>query len=208
MNVAAFKKFPLMGILRGITPESLEPLIETIVAGGLRTIEITMNTGGAPELIEKAVKFSKGRLVLGAGTVLNREGLRMALDHGATFVVTPVLVRDVVSECVKKKIPVFPGALTPLEIYNAWEAGATMVKVFPVKFFGPEYLQEIKAPLQSIELLACAGVTPGNLRAYLDHGASAVAFGSEVFRKAWLKKKDYASIGNAIERFVKAFLRP
>jgi 2-dehydro-3-deoxyphosphogluconate aldolase/(4S)-4-hydroxy-2-oxoglutarate aldolase len=124
---------------------------------------------------------------------------------GAAFIVSPFLVKDVARYCVKNKIPVFPGALTPQEIYHAWEAGATMVKVFPAKFFGPEYLKEIKGPFNDIQLLACSGVTPENLKEYFACGASAASFGASVFRREWLEQAAYNNIGKEIDRFVEAF---
>jgi len=115
--------------------------------------------------------------------VLTLQDLESALGSGAGFIVLPVLVRAVVEYCVKNKIPVFPGALTPQEIYQAYASGATMVKVFPAKFFGPEYFREIKGPFNKIELLACGGVTPENLKNYFASGANAVTFGASVLRR-------------------------
>lgn len=202
MDVAVFKKKPILGILRGAQLSQIQPLVETVLEAGLETLEITMNTFGAPELIKKAKKVCKGRLTLGAGTVLNLKDLKIALSSGATFIVMPVLVKDVVKYCVKHKIPVFPGALTPQEIHRAWEAGATMVKVFPAKFFGPQYFREIKGPFNNIELLACAGVTPENMKDYFACGASAVSFGASVFKKEWLENKDFKAIGQTVKRFM------
>lgn len=202
MKVAEFKKQPLLGILRGVRDDEIEPLIEAIISSGLKTIEIAMNTAGAPRLISKAGKLAGKRLTLGAGTVLDMRSLKSALDSGATFIVMPVLVKDVLGYCVKNKIPAFPGALTPQEIYRAWEEGATMVKVFPVKFFGPEYFKEIKGPFKDIELLACAGVTPENLRSYFACGASAAAFGASVFKRERLEDRDYAGITSAIKAYL------
>jgi 2-dehydro-3-deoxyphosphogluconate aldolase / (4S)-4-hydroxy-2-oxoglutarate aldolase len=203
MDLARFRNKPLMGILRGIKAIQLKPLVETIVASGLETIEITLNTPHAPELISRARKLSQGRLVIGAGTVLDLDGLKSALDSGASFIVMPVLIKEVLRYCVKKDIPAFPGALTPQEIYNAWDEGATMVKVFPAKFFGPGYFKEIKGPFNDIELMACSGVPPDNLREYFSCGASAATFGSSVFRKEWLDAGDYKSVS----RLIKAYLR-
>jgi 2-dehydro-3-deoxyphosphogluconate aldolase/(4S)-4-hydroxy-2-oxoglutarate aldolase len=203
MNLAEFKKQPLMGIVRGIELKQAELLAETVLLSGLKTIEITMNTVSAASIIRRVKKIARNRLTLGAGTVLSMDSLRLALDAGATFIVTPILVKDVIKYCLKNKIPVFPGALSPQEIYNAWAAGATMVKVFPVKFFGPEYLREIKGPFNDIELLACAGLTPENLGEYFACGANAAAFGGNVFRKEWLCKKDY----RRIIALIKAYLR-
>lgn len=202
MDIGEFKKRPILGILRGVKGESIVPLIETVASAGLGAIEITMNTKGAASLIAKAVKASGKRLAIGAGTVLTEKDLKTAIDAGATFIVMPVLVESVVKSCVKKKIPVFPGALTPQEIYRAWQSGATMVKVFPSGTFGPKYFSELKGPFSGIELLACGGVTPENMKEYFACGASAVAFGASVFRREWLDAGDFESIGAAIRRFV------
>jgi len=112
------------------------------------------------------------------------------------------MVAAIVEVCRKKGVPVFPGALTPQEIYNAWSAGATMVKVFPTKFFGEAYFKEIKGPFGDIELLACGGVTPENIRSFFTSGASAVAFGSSVFSKDWLANKDYSAISERIKLYL------
>lgn len=205
MDVARFKRLPIMGILRGIEIDAVEPLVDTVKSSGLETIEITMNTKAAADLIKKAAGYSKGAITIGAGTVLDIEGLKAALDSGATFAVTPVLVDEVMGYCIKNKIPVFPGALTPLEVYNSWKAGATMVKVFPAKFFGPAYFKEIKGPFNDIELLACAGVTAENMNEYFSNGAGAVSFGASVFRSEWLKIGDFKSIGCEIKKFVRSF---
>ncbi|OIO36915.1 MAG: hypothetical protein AUJ74_00555 [Candidatus Omnitrophica bacterium CG1_02_44_16] len=205
MNVKSFKQLPILGILRGISKEAIEPLVEAVCASGLKTIEITMNTDSADSLIRQAVKVSRQRLTIGAGTVTTMKTLKTALSSGATFIVMPVLVKDVIRYCVKNKIPVFPGALTPQEIYNAWDAGATMVKVFPSGSFGPEYFKEIKAPFADIQLLACGGVRPDNMKDYFSNGASAISFGASVFKKEWLAKKDYASIKEAIKRYIEEY---
>jgi 2-dehydro-3-deoxyphosphogluconate aldolase/(4S)-4-hydroxy-2-oxoglutarate aldolase len=205
VDIARFKKKPILGILRGIEKSSVEALVEAVISAGLETIEITMNTESAPEIIKKAKQVCRNRLTLGAGTVLTMDSLKLALDSGATFIVTPVLIDDVVEYCKKSKIPVFPGAFTPSEIYQAWATGATMVKVFPAKFLGPEYFREIKGPFKEIELLACSGVTPQNLKDYFSSGASAISFGASVFKKEWLEKKDFASISGAIKKYIDAW---
>ena len=125
MDIAKFKQLPILGILRGIESDGLEPLLAAIESAGLKTIEITMNTKGATELIRKACAFSKKRLTIGAGTVLDMKSLKAALRAGATFIVMPVFIKDVMEYCVKNKIPAFPGALTPQEIYSAWRSGAS-----------------------------------------------------------------------------------
>ncbi|MFH1380465.1 MAG: bifunctional 4-hydroxy-2-oxoglutarate aldolase/2-dehydro-3-deoxy-phosphogluconate aldolase [bacterium] len=205
MDLNVFKKLPIMGILRGIKSESITPLVEAIVSSGLKTIEITMNTDGAPALITQMVQATKNRLMIGAGTVLTLDDLNLALDAGATFIVSPVCRKDIIQTCVTKSIPVFPGAFTPNEIYTAWESGASMVKLFPAHVFGPDYINVIKAPLQNIELLACGGVTVQTIKKYFLKGASAVAFGASIFNKEKILQGQFASIEDSIKQLIRAY---
>ena len=189
-----FLNYPVIGIIRGIEEQMVEPLCTVIKSAGLKFVEITMNTKAADTLIKKMNSLSEGRFCTGAGTVTNLDELHRALDVGARFIVMPVNVPEVVAYCVKSNIPVFPGALTPQEVFNAWQAGATMVKVFPAKAMGPGYMKELKAPLNNIELLACGGINAENVRNYIDNGASGVAFGAGIFSVERMQKGDYATI--------------
>lgn len=202
MNIDHFRDLPILGILRGIEADIIEPLTESIVSSGLKTIEITMNTTDAPNLIKEMIRVADGRLSIGAGTVLTMDDLHQALDAGATFVVMPTLVPDVLDYCTANTIPAFPGAFTPQEVHNAWKAGATMVKVFPTTFVGPEYIKELKGPFGDVELLACGGVTPESIHPFFKSGASAVAFGGSVFKSEWLQKRDFSNIEDGIKKLI------
>ncbi len=204
MDIERFRRLPLLGILRGLAPGDVAPLAEAALSAGLEALEITMNTAGAAGLIRQMADATKGRLMLGAGTVLTVDDLAAALDAGATFIVMPTLVPEVVERCASAAIPVFPGALTPQEIFTAWRAGATMVKVFPSSCFGPGYFREIKGPFRDVELLAVGGVNPENIPAYFEAGASGVAFGGGVFRSEWLAEQRYDRIRAEIRRLVDA----
>lgn len=204
MNIARFRSLPLLGILRGIGPADVIPLAETLANAGLDAVEITMNTAGAADLIRGMVAAAKGRMTIGAGTVLDAQDLEQALDAGATFIVLPTLIPEVTERCRARGIPVFPGALTPLEIANAWKAGATMVKVFPASCFGPRYFAEVKGPFNGVDLLACGGVRADNIGEYFAAGASAAAFGASVFRSDWLAARAYERIGEEVRALVEA----
>ncbi len=204
MDAPKFKDLPLMGIIRGIKPGNMAPLVESLVRAGLGYVEITMNTPGAIEIIEETRGASQGRLDVGAGTVLSKKDLDAALSAGADYIVSPVMVQEIVHICVEKGVPVFPGALTPQEVFDAWEAGATMVKVFPASMMGPAYFKELKGPFGDIKLMAVGGIKPDNIEGYFSSGADAVAFGSSVFRKEWLDKRDYAPIEALVKQYVEA----
>ncbi len=202
VDIELFEELPLLGIIRGAAPDDIEPLVEAAVRAGLRAIEITMNTSGAPGLISGAVDVSGGRIDVGAGTVLSVKDLDGAVKAGASFIVTPSIVADVADSCVREKIPFFPGAFTPKEVFDAWGAGACMVKLFPSGMFGPRYIKELKGPFDKIKIMAVGGVRPENISEYFSNGADAVAFGSSVFRKEWLEAKDFASIGKLMGEYV------
>jgi len=202
MNIKKFKKLPIVGILRGIKPKVVSRLTEVIISSGLKTIEVTMNTQGAASIIKAFKKASKGKLTIGAGTVLSLDDLKKAKDSGASFIVTPTIVDEVVENCVKNNICVFTGALTPNEIHIAQKMGSTMVKVFPAKFFGPGYFKEIKGPFSNIELLACGGVNADNIKAFFMSGASAVAFGGSIFNKEWLARGEFFRIEECTRKLI------
>ena len=202
MIIEKIKELPVIGILRGIEEEQLDPAVDIILRSGLKSVEITMNTSDAGRLINKMVKKSNERLVIGAGTVLNMHDLNKALDAGAEFIVMPSIIREVIEHCALNNIPVFPGALTPTEIHTAWDMGASMVKVFPAKAFGPRYFKDIKAPFENIELMAVGGISPENIADFFEMGASGAAFGASIFRKEWLQNREY----NKIEEGIKAII--
>ena len=194
-----------MGILRGINEEQLLSLSEVIVSSGLKTLEITMNTPHAPALISKLIQVAGKDLNIGAGTVLNRSDLMSALESGAQFIVSPSVDEDVIEYCQMHSVPVFPGALTPTEIHKAWQAGAAMVKVFPASLFGPEYFKEIKGPFNNIELMAVGGVSRDSLASYFQMGASAVAFGSGIFRREYLQNAEFKLIEDEISQLIGSY---
>ena len=204
MRISDFRKLPLLGILRNIEEELIEPIVDISISAGLRAIEITMNTPDAPAIIKRARNYSGDKIAIGAGTVLDMDMLKLALDSGATFIVSPCLINNVCVYCKDNFIPNFPGALTPSEVYQAHKLGATMIKVFPAGLFGTRYLKDLKGPFSDIELLACGGVNKDNIKSYFDAGASAIAFGESIFKKNLLMARDFKQIESDIKVLIAA----
>jgi len=196
------RKTRLIGILRGIEFDELSVLTEACVASELRFVEITMNTANAAQKIAALCKVAAGRFQVGAGTVLTRDDFSAAVDAGATFIVSPVLVPEVAETAAKSAVPYLPGALTPQDIYNCHLAGATLVKVFPVQCFGPSYIRELRGPFADIPLLACGGIRPDTVLDYLDSGADAVAIGGGTFKREWLRQRNVKALTEALCAFV------
>ncbi|GGH27266.1 2-dehydro-3-deoxy-phosphogluconate aldolase [Dyadobacter endophyticus] len=186
-----FNKAPLVGIIRNVSPEDVKRILPIYREAGLTTVEITMNTPGATDMIRYALENEHYGLNIGAGTVCTKEDLDAALEAGAQFVVTPVLSKKVVKSCVKKGIPVFPGAYTPTEIFNAWELGASMVKIYPATALGPGYIKDLKAPMNQLKLLPTGGVSLENMEAFLKAGANGLGIGGQLFDKKLIQDKNW-----------------
>ncbi|KJJ84156.1 KDPG and KHG aldolase [Candidatus Omnitrophus magneticus] len=201
--IKSFLEFPLMGILRGVEISYIEELVKTLINSGLKVLEITMNTPRAEEIISLAHRAANGRIHVGAGTIVCEKSLTSAINAGAEFIVTPGYFQGVVNSCVQKKVPVFPGAFSPTEVFSAWQSGASMVKLFPAGVFGPKYIKELKGPFNDIKIMAVGGVKKENMREFFNAGASAVAFGTSVFSKELLLKKDFTAIGTMVNEYVK-----
>ncbi|MBN1117926.1 MAG: bifunctional 4-hydroxy-2-oxoglutarate aldolase/2-dehydro-3-deoxy-phosphogluconate aldolase [Bacteroidales bacterium] len=193
---------PILAIFRGIGIEHVQSLVKSCIDAGLDSIEVTMNTENASSIIEEFKQISGNRLQVGAGTVLSESDLANALSAGAEFIVTPVVNKNVIVTCRDKNIPVFPGALTPTEIWEAWQYGAEMVKVFPAGVFGPKYLKDLHGPLNEVKLMAVGGVNSETIVDYFKAGASAVAIGGSIFSKERLEKKQFNLITEDLKNLV------
>ena len=204
-NRDLFRKLPVVGILRFFKREEVEKLVPASVEGGLCNIEVTMNTAGATDLIRFTVEAMGARGNVGAGTVTTLQALDEALRAGASFIVTPAVVPDVIQECVKRGVPVMPGAMTPTEILTAWRLGATMVKVFPADQLGPGHLKAVKAPFPEIPLMPTGGVTVETLPAFKKAGADAVGVGGPLFDPKQVAAGNWGWFREQAARFAEAW---
>ena len=202
MDLDKFIEKPVLGIIRGIKPLSIKPLSDAIVTAGLETVEITMNTDNAAEMIRELKSISKGKLCVGAGTVLTLKEMQRAIKAGAEFIVMPVFIETVADNCLKNRVPFFPGAFTPQEVFRAWRSGAAMVKVFPAGLGGAGHIKAIKGPFDKIKLMAVGGIKLNNISEYLSAGADAVAFGSSIFKVELIEEGRFDLIEQNIKSFV------
>jgi 2-dehydro-3-deoxyphosphogluconate aldolase/(4S)-4-hydroxy-2-oxoglutarate aldolase len=167
-------RYKIVAILRGCEPERVPAIAEALAEGGVRMLEITLNSPGALDLVRWIASTMGDRLLVGAGTVLTPAEAEMAIDAGARFILSPSLdigTIRVTKECGAVSIP---GAFTATEILTAWQSGADIVKVFPASV-GAAYFRDMRGPLPEIRLMPTGGVTLLNIRDF--RAAGAVAFG-------------------------------
>ena len=177
--------------------------IEAIQSAGIPLVEVTMTVPGALKILETACDRFGDSLIVGAGTVLDATTARQCMLAGAEFFVAPSLDLDTIEICNRYSKCVVPGALTPTEVMTAWKAGATMVKVFPVGALGgASYIKALKAPLPQVLLVPTGGVNLENAPSFFQAGASAVAVGSELVNKRWLRNREFTRIETAARGFM------
>ena len=183
-----FYAMPIIGIMRNIPENYTEPVLSAFYNAGFTRVELTMNSAGFEDGLKTTLALFKGKLNIGAGTVCNMQDYEKAVSIGAQFIVTPILDENIISACRENKIPVFPGAYTPTEIYKAWKTGADMVKVFPATAGALDYIKAVKGPFPDIKLLPTGGIHLENCIDFLKAGASGLGVGSGLFNPSLIQK--------------------
>lgn len=168
----------LIAILRHTDATRAIETAEALRQAGVEVIEVTLNTAGALGMLAAIVDHFGPRLVVGAGTVLSADAAQAAVRAGARLIVCPHFDEAIVRYAVEREVAVVPGAFTPTEIFRAWSAGASFVKVFPAGPVGPRYIKDILAPLNQVPLIPTGGVTLANAADFIRAGASALGLGS------------------------------
>ena len=198
----------IIAIIRGFAPETCLRLAEAYAKGGIRLVEITF-AQNAPETWKDTAaaigaireRFA-GDVRVGAGTVLTEEQLTMCEQAGGEYMITPNVKTDLIRECVRRGLVAMPGALTPSEAVEAWEAGAGFVKIFPAGSLGPGYVKAIRAPLAHIPFLAVGGITPDNVADFMRTGCVGAGVGGNLSNKEWIAAGEWDKIAETARLFV------
>ena len=195
----------IIAIVRLDSAEHFLNVARALKAGGISVIEFTLTTPGALEMLKQVGAHFGADALIGAGTVLDPETAQSAFLAGAQFIVTPTFNPATVEMCKRHGKPVAAGALTPTEMLNAWQAGADLVKVFPVHVVGgPEYVRAVLAPLPQLRLVPTGGVNADNAAAYLKAGAVSVAVGGGLADRNVVSRAEWHLITAEARRLVAA----
>jgi 2-dehydro-3-deoxyphosphogluconate aldolase / (4S)-4-hydroxy-2-oxoglutarate aldolase len=190
----------LVAVIRAEGPEQASRMAEACAQGGAAALEITFTVPGASKVIEHLAKEFRGKILVGAGTVLDPETARIAILAGAEFVVSPAVSTATARLCNRYRVPYMPGAATMGEVIEALECGADIVKVFPGEVLGPAFVKAVKGPLPQAQLMPTGGVGIENVAEWIKAGAVAVGVGGNL--TAGAKTGDFASITALARQFV------
>ncbi len=194
-TLQALKDTGVVAVIRADKAEDLVEVGRALRQGGVQFIEITMTVPGAIPVIERAAKaLQNDDVYIGAGTVLDAETARLAILAGANYIVSPAFRPDMIAVCKRYSVAAMPGAMTPTEVLNAWEAGADIVKIFPAGVGGPQFFKDLKGPFPHIEIMPTGAVNRQTAPAFIKAGACAVGVGGELVGKPLIAARDFATI--------------
>ncbi|MCM3748692.1 bifunctional 4-hydroxy-2-oxoglutarate aldolase/2-dehydro-3-deoxy-phosphogluconate aldolase [Paenibacillus pasadenensis] len=198
------KQEKIVAIFRGIGPAEADRAARALADGGIRLMEVTMNTDGALPILSRWREQLDGAAYVGAGTVLDERQAREAVSAGAQFLISPNLDEAVIAYGASQGVSVWPGVMTPTEVVRAWKAGAEAVKIFPMASLGHRYLQELKGPLDHIPMMATGGVDLDNIGDYFRAGADAVGLGSKLVNLQWAREGRFEQMEQRARQFADA----
>lgn len=172
------KESGIVPVIRASSLDQAQRIIESAYNSGYSIFEITMTVPNAVELIKQLSQRYGSEVLLGAGTVLSVESARSCLDSGAKFIVTPCLIKEIIDFCQREEVLICAGALTPTEVFHAFQTGADVIKIFPVNSIGGvDYIKALKAPFPEIQFMPTGGLKVDDQKLFIEAGAIAIGVG-------------------------------
>jgi 2-dehydro-3-deoxyphosphogluconate aldolase/(4S)-4-hydroxy-2-oxoglutarate aldolase len=197
-------KSGVVSVVRADSAEDAVKIVEAVVDGGIKSIELTYSVPRANDVIADLVaRYADTDVVIGAGTVLEPTSARLAIIAGAQFIVSPTFNKEVAKICNLYQIPYIPGVMTPLEAQTAMEYGSELIKLFPGDIAGAALIKDLKGPFPYINVMPSGGVNEGNVAEWFKVGATAVSAGGGVTTPALTG--DFAAVKTNAEKFMSAY---
>ena len=189
----------IVGIIRVEQEEQAENAFEALYKGGVCIVELTFTIPYAHTILERVSKKYKGKMCVGAGTVLDEATARLAILSGAEFLVTPTVNPEVIKTANRYCVPCITGINTPTELITALECGVDVVKLFPAGNFKPSIIKDLKGPFPNAEIMPTGGLSKANICEWLNAGALACGVGGELV--SGIKTGNYALVTQNAKEF-------
>lgn len=192
----------VVAVIRNIPKEKVSKVAESLIAGGVNALEVTLDGEDAFQVIERLGSEFKDQAIIGAGTVLDGVSAELALRSGAEFIVSPVLKEDVIQTTLRHGKISIPGAITPTEMLTAIELGAHIVKVFPASVGGPDFIKNVRGPLPQIPIIPTGGINLENAADFIKAGAVAIGAGGNLVDHQVIAEENYAQLTDMAQKYV------
>jgi 2-dehydro-3-deoxyphosphogluconate aldolase/(4S)-4-hydroxy-2-oxoglutarate aldolase len=208
--VETIKTNKLVAIARKVRVNAIVATAKALYDGGIRLLEITFDQASdtciqdATESIRLVKNALGDRMCIGAGTVLTIEQALAAKEAGADFALAPNVDVQVIKTMKDNKMVAIPGAMTPTEIMQAWNAGADIIKLFPAGNLGLPYVKAIQGPINHVPLMAVGGINENNVHEFLQNGFCSCGIGSNIVRNDLIKSGSFDELTKLAAKFVEA----
>ena len=204
---AKINEVPIMPLFNHPDLAVSKAAVKACYDGGIKVFEYTNRGEGAALIFKELVKYVRQELpemAIGIGTVFNAEEAEYFVDLDTDFIVQPIMNPTVGNVCHKHKIAWMPGVMTVTELYNAQQAGADIIKIFPANVLGTAFIKALIAPMPHAKVMVTGGVEPNeeNIKGWFSAGVTAVGMGSQLFPKDVLANKNYQQIENVVKKCV------
>ncbi|WP_245922680.1 bifunctional 2-keto-4-hydroxyglutarate aldolase/2-keto-3-deoxy-6-phosphogluconate aldolase [Alkalicoccus saliphilus] len=196
------KEAKVTAVIRTETMETGEKTSDACLQGGISSIEVTWTTPEAGELVKKLNEKKTDKVIIGAGSILDGEMAKEAVESGAEYIVGPNFSREVCDIAMKQEIPYLPGCMTINEMLVAEKYGASIIKLFPGNHFGPSFVKAVKAPIPHLSIMPTGGVSLENIEDWFEAGVTAVGIGGEINRAG--EQQDYEKVKQLAEAYMEA----
>lgn len=192
----------LVAVVRGNDEDETKKIVDEIIKGGFKNIEITFTVPNAEEVINQVHKQYGDDIVLGAGTVLDAATAQIAINKGAQYIVSPHLDTDISKLCNIYSIPYLPGCSSATEIIEALRYGSDLIKLFPGGQLGAGFIKDIKGPVPNVELMPSGGVNLDNVSDWIEKGSFAVGIGGDLTKE--FTGNNFEVISEKAQKYVEA----
>lgn len=194
----------VVAVVRANSPEKATKIVDAIIDGGIKSIELTYSVPQANEVIKELKdKYKDKGIIIGAGTVLEPISARLAIIAGAQFIVSPCFDKEVAKLCNLYQVPYIPGVLTPSEVKVALEYGSEVIKLFPGDISGAKMIKDLKGPFPDLNILPSGGVNVDNIADWIKSGATMVSAGTSLSAPA--EKDDFNQVSINAKTFLNSY---
>lgn len=194
----------VVAVVRANSPEKATKIVDAIIEGGIKSIELTYSVPQANEVIKELKdKYKDKGIIIGAGTVLEPISARLAIIAGAQFIVSPCFDKEVAKLCNLYQVPYIPGILTPSEVKIALEYGSEVIKLFPGDISGAKMIKDLKGPFPDLNILPSGGVNVDNITDWIKSGATMVSAGTSLSAPA--EKDDFNQVSINAKTFLNSY---
>ena len=202
-TLSMLKEVGLIAVIRGPSQALTLKMVDALIAGGVKGIEITYSTPNAEEVVQELDKSFGDQIILGMGTLTESSQANKAQAAGARFLVSPISEPELGKAMVATGLAVMIGALSPTEVYQAYRLGSDVVKIFPGSLTGPLYIKALKGPFPYIEMMPTEGVSIANVNEWFAVGVFGVGAGSELCPPNLAKEGKFEEITRRACEFVR-----